>query len=122
MIVNKATTPRMTGGQQRLVNSADILAPDLSDLEFEMSNAACVGGVPKQISITAPGNAWSGDHASLEAHLMSPVNQAGVSSCTKSISLINAMQTCDMAIGNQKTSSYRSLVAISLIALSFYIL
>ena len=51
----------------------------------------------------------TGDHASQESHLMSPINQGGASSCTKSISLINAMQTCDMAntIGNQKTSSYR---------------
>ena len=101
--VGTKPTTRMSGFHNA-TSSGDMLAPDLSDLEFEIGNTG------KQPS---PGAAWStADHLNNEAHLMSPVNQAGLGSCTKSISLLNAMQTCDMAAGNnQKTSSYRPIKA-----------
>ena len=63
-----AMTPRMSGGvghQQQLplvANSGDILAPDLSDLEYEMQSSAGGGGGPgKHLSINVgPGSAWLG--------------------------------------------------------------
>ena len=81
-------------------SAADKFAPDLSDMEFDTASLAT--RVPQ-----AGGTAWSMDPIEQQnRHLISPSSAANACG-GRSISLINAMQSCDLvARENQKTASY----------------
>ncbi len=87
---------------------SDQFAPELSDMDFEIAtNAGAMRSTGGFESDTQGG--WPAADMYIDQQLKSPAN-----SCTKSVSLINAMQTCDMGgVGtNQKTSSYRPVTGV----------
>ena len=82
---------------------ADKFAPDLSDMEFETAPLAI--GMSQTGGGGSTGTAWSMEPSEQQnRHLISP---SGANACGRSISLINAMQSCDLVTReNQKTASY----------------